>query len=131
MEVLLDTCTLIWLYQDSDRLPAQTKKFVDDSTNDMYVSLVSLWEIAIKHRKNPQRFGIDAKNLYEVLLKTKVRFLDITPEHIFTLGDIISKQDHNDPFDHILLATAKANKLTLLTHDENLKNYKDVDIMVY
>ena len=131
MEVLLDTCTLIWFLEANERTPLSVRKIIKEERNGVYVSLASLWEIGIKHNKNPQRMLFSAKEIYDILLRTKVRLLDISAEHVFTLDDVIKQGTHNDPFDHLLLATAKANKLTLLTHDENLKNYKDIDVMVY
>ena len=56
MKILLDTHVLIWTLQDSPMLPFNIREAIVDENNEIYVSVLSLWEIAIKHKKIPKYF---------------------------------------------------------------------------
>ena len=53
MRFLLDTHFLLWTAEESDRLPAEFIKLVEDSANELYFSVASIWEVAIKVRRRP------------------------------------------------------------------------------
>lgn len=131
MDILLDTCSLIWLFEDSQRLPSKIKSMVDDKDNEVYVSIASLWEIEIKHNKKPNAVPFSSNEAFTALSQTKIKMIDIKPTHIFEVSNLGSQNIHNDPFDHLLLSTAKSEKLTLLTHDSTLKRYEGIDILCY
>ena len=124
MDYLLDTCTLIWLIYNNNRIPNKIKKIIDDSDNEVYVSMSSFWEIEIKHQKNQNFMPISSNDIANVIEDTKIRLIDIHLGHLRELGDIVKQNIHNDPFDHLLLATARHEGLVLLTHDEMVSKYQ-------
>lgn len=130
MDYLLDTCTLLWAITNAD-LPNEIKTIIRDKNNFIYVSIISLWEIEIKHQKNPVAMPISLFDVDEALDGSNIYFLNCYIEHVGQLGEIIKQGIHNDPFDHMLLATAKQEKITLLTHDRTLANYKGVKVRTY
>lgn len=131
MDYLLDTCTLIWLIYNNNRIPNKIKKIIDDSDNEVYVSMSSFWEIEIKHQKNQNFMPISSNDIANVIEDTKIRLIDIHLGHLRELGDIVKQNIHNDPFDHLLLATARHEGLVLLTHDEMVSKYQGMYILKY
>lgn len=131
MNILLDTCTFIWFLEGNEKVPVFVRELIEEKENDAYVSLASLWEIEIKHSKKPQTFSFSSKEAFKTLEHTKIKIIDVKPENLFELNKVVEQNIHNDPFDHLLLSTAKSENLTLLTHDSTLKRYEGVDILCY
>ena len=131
MDYLLDTCTLLWAINNSDNLPKNIKSIIDDYDNDILVSQASLWEIAIKHQKNPELMPYSEKDILNIIFRSGFILIDIRDENIITLPEIMKQNIHKDPFDHMLLSVAKNEEAYLITHDENIKLYKEVKILGY
>ena len=131
MELLLDTNILLWALFDDDHLSKEFKNLISDEANDIYVSMASLWEIEIKHCKNPTLMPYSIKDVFNVIMGgTDFILLGIKPEYLFSLNKEICSGIHNDPFDHVLLATAAVEKVKLLTSDHVLKDYNNLGIDV-
>ena len=131
MKLLLDTHTLIWVITNSSKLPEKIKSIVNDKNNIIYVSVASLWEIEIKHLKKAESMPYDVKSILKSIECSDFELIDIKKDYILELQSIIDQNIHSDPFDHILLSMAKNDNLTLVTHDSNIRDYKDVGIISY
>ena len=131
MDILLDTHVLIWSLFDDDCIPQSVKDLIDNPDNDIYFSVSSLWEIEIKHTKHPQSMPYSMRQIYNVVLgKTDFIMLDIRPEYLVILSETIKENVHNDPFDHVIISTAKSEKMKLITHDIAISKYKGIDIVL-
>lgn len=125
MRILLDTHIFYWLFYDRRRLPSAARKILDDA-DAVFVSAVSLWEIAIKVRVGKMKADIpellsslEAANLLELpVLARHTPLVSILPLH------------HADPFDRLLIAQAMTEPMHLLTADPQLKQYTDLVIQV-
>jgi len=117
MRILLDTHALIW--EANGKLSPSVLSLLEDTSNDLYFSIVSLWEIELKRN----RLKIDPKIFYQNLLRNGYRELTITARHVLSLSQLPLL--HSDPFDRILLAQAQSEQIFLLTDDEALKRYSD------
>ncbi len=115
--VLLDTHVFLWWLFDDPRLPHEIKMVVENIDNPVYVSAASAWEISTKFRlgKLPEASSV-AKNVPLWIIKAGFRPLPISPEHAQLAGswDIA----HRDPFDRMLAAQAKIEKMALATVDK-------------
>ena len=131
MELLLDTCTLIWTCLNDQSLPDNIKDIINNYDNDIYVSTASLWEIEIKHNKNPKAMPLTALEVYKAMLVSDFRLISPQPDYLFELGSITSQEIHRDPFDHLILAMAKQEKMTLVTHDKFMPKYDGIKILKY
>ena len=131
MKILLDTHVIIWALEDSPRLPLYIREMIIDETNEIYVSSISLWEIAIKHQKNPNLMPYNEKDILNVILRSGFILLDIRDENIISLPEIMKQNIHKDPFDHMLLAIAMNENATLLSHDSILKSYTGIKVVTY
>ena len=129
MEYLLDTHTLIWSVFEPDQLPPKVADIIAARHNKVYVSTVSLWEIAIKisiGKLNAEQFSIPkligfCKQLHFIVL-------DIKPQNAISYLSVPLFQNHRDPFDRMLIATAIERKFTLLSRDTKLPQYEDAGL---
>ena len=127
MELLLDTCSLLWALFDDNKLSKQARDLLENDDNDVYISVASLWEIAIKNLKHPDLMPYSLDDVYNIIVNyTDFIILPIRPNHLLVLDGIIKQNIHQDPFDHIIMATSQVENLPLITCDSNIKRYQDV-----
>lgn len=122
MKVLLDTHTFLWWITDHPKLPSRVREIIGDGNNELFVSAVSGWEMAIKAKlgrlqlpDEPQRF------ILEQLSLNAIQSLPIQMSHalhVFSLPD-----HHRDPFDRILISQAQLEGLPILTADPQIALY--------
>ena len=74
---------------------------------------------------------IDVKTILNILLECGIASLPIHYSHFAVLDQIANQHIHLDPFDHMILATALCDEMTLITHDSNIKRYQGVNIINY
>ena len=120
MRFLLDTHFLLWTAEESDRLPAEFIALVEDSANELYFSVASIWEVAIKVRRR-LNFDISAALLRRFLIENGYIELPVAGEHAAAVENLPSI--HGDPFDRLLIAQARSEGLMLLTVDKTVAKY--------
>ncbi|HTT81786.1 MAG TPA: type II toxin-antitoxin system VapC family toxin [Stellaceae bacterium] len=121
MRLLLDTHLLIWAAGQVARLSSDARKLIDDPTNELSFSAVSLWEVAIKRALRRRGFELDARLLRRGLLNNGYRELVITGEHAAAIDGL--PPIHKDPFDRLLIAQSIVEGITLLTSDGLVAQY--------
>lgn len=122
MKVLLDTHALLWWLTDDPKLSQAAKALVQ--SEEVLVSVVSLWEIEIKRALGRIDGDIHAV-AKEVAGTDGFAWLDVRPTHVLTLSEL--PLHHRDPFDRMLLAQARREGAVLLSRDAALQAY-GVDI---
>jgi len=122
MRILLDTSTFLWIITDAPELSPRACQLFSDPTNEVYLSTVSTWEIAIKYALDrlplpepPERFIPFQRKEHgvESLLLDEEATL-----HLARLPRI-----HKDPFDRMLVCQALVHGLVILTPDEFILQY--------
>lgn len=123
---LVDTHCLIWFQEDNPNIPSQVMAIIQDTTNTLFFSQISLFEIAIKQNigKLPD-FSADLSEIYQQAIKDDFVYLPISNQHLFAYQKIPLLQHHRDPFDRLLLATAYYESATILSTDSNFGCYSD------
>lgn len=123
MRYLLDTHIFLWWLTEDKKLIAFVRKIIKDPQNQIYVSVVNGWEISIKNRLGKLPLKTTLKECFEI---STFEVLNINLDHILTLNKL--PLYHSDPFDRMLIAQAKAEKLRLITSDDKIKKY-DIKII--
>lgn len=132
MNILLDTHIAIWALNDDPLLPAKARELIADPDNTIYISAVSVWEIHLKHNRRPENIPFNESLFSEACNKAGYIQLPLYGSHVLALKTINrpeSSPAHNDPFDRLLIAQAKAEKMSFLTHDELIKQYDEKTII--
>jgi PIN domain nuclease of toxin-antitoxin system len=118
VRLLLDTHALIWAATDPERLSERAAAAISDPDNDVYVSAVSGWEVAIKRARGRLRFpDVDRRLLAAMQLSE----LPVTLAHASEVGGLPGH--HRDPFDRMLVAQARSDQLTIVSQDRALAAY--------
>ncbi len=125
MRLLLDTHITLWALTGESRLSTRAVELLQDA-DEVFVSAVSIWEIAIKHslgRAGPNRMPYSGAEVISRCQASGFAFLTITPQHAAMVEKLPAL--HGDPFDRLLIAQALAEPLILLTHDEVVASYSE------
>jgi PIN domain nuclease of toxin-antitoxin system len=119
LRILLDTHALLWWLEGDPRIERQAQDLIADPANDILVSIASLWEIVVKVRVG--KLEADIRDIVAAVNAQGFETLEIGPEH---LGELVRlPMHHRDPFDHLLIAQAIAEGLTLLSEDQHVSAY--------
>ncbi len=122
MRILLDTHVVLWALEDSPYLTTPIKEMICDEKNEVYISAASLWEISIKHKKNPEKMPFSAQQIRDYCQRAGYIFLSLGIDSVITY-DSLDLSIHQDPFDQILVCQATNNNMLFLTHDKKISEY--------
>ena len=125
MTLLLDTHIFLWVVEGSQRLKA-SKRHLIDTADAVFVSAVSIWELAIKARIG--RLDVDPDQLIKKIQGCGFVELPVSAEHAATT--MILELHHHDPFDRLLIAQAISEAAHLLTADGQLPQYSKLILRV-
>ncbi|MCQ2530909.1 MAG: type II toxin-antitoxin system VapC family toxin [Lachnospiraceae bacterium] len=129
MKLLLDTHVLIWALTDDKNLPERIADMINDRDNIVYFSAASLWELAIKNYKAPEKCPYDEAVVEEISIRSGFHCLNINSDHIKSIRTLRTKQGcelaNYDPFDRMLISQAKTEGAFLLSHDKNFQYYEE------
>lgn len=121
MGFLIDTHVFLWYINGDPILNGKIKDIINDNSLERYVSIVSLWEIAIKMNINKLRLSHDFDALDGYLKANNLRLLPVKFEHLVKLKDL--PHHHNDPFDRLLIAQAISENLSVISADRHFAAY--------
>jgi len=122
LKVLLDTHVFLWAISDPGRLSARAVETIQDSANEVLVSIASAWEIAIKVGIGKFVMPVPlTPYLQRQLVKHRIGVLPIQLSHLATLEKL--PLHHRDPFDRLLVAQCLEENATLITVDSQLQLY--------
>ena len=132
MRILIDTHIALWALVQPDKLDSQVREMLENEGNDVYFSVASVWEIAIKHKIHPEQMPLSEEDFVDLCIKTGFKRLDINVHHIYEIKNLSrpeTAKPHNDPFDRLLISQAKIENITFITHDALLSDYNESCIM--
>lgn len=128
MNLLLDTHILLWALSDDPKLPEQAREMILSEKNHIFYSILSLWEIELKHRKHPAELPITAHEIAEYCNTAGYTELQLQNQSIYLLKTLQRPEKsarHKDPFDCMLICQAKSVGMLFLTHDSLLTDYNE------
>ena len=132
MKYLLDTHILFWALSAEDKLPEEALKCINDPDNDIFFSSASVWEVVIKHSKNPVNMPVSGKQFLDGCFRAGFIPLPIENLHVLSVEKLKRREgepEHHDPFDRVLIAQAKTENMILITHDGLLDGYGEKCVM--
>ena len=133
MKYLADTHILLWAMEndmEQSKLPKKAKQILMDSDAEIYYSFVNVWEVALKRARHPEKIPYSAKQFEQLCRQSGFIPLTTVFKHAIEMEKLkydseSAPQDHNDPFDRLLLAQAKAEGMKFITHDHLIPYYHE------
>lgn len=119
MRLLLDTHVLVWYLIEPGRLPARLAETLVDPGHTVYVSAVNTWEAAIKGGLG--RLSLPFERLEQIIADSGFATLPVAIAHGLEVRQL--PPIHRDPFDRLLIAQARHERLTLVTRDPVIRRY--------
>jgi PIN domain nuclease of toxin-antitoxin system len=131
MKYLLDTHVLLWMLENDPSLSLIARQEIENLENKCYVSMTSLYEVAIKKNigkiATPHTIVTFAKEINNVGLI----LLPIEVEHLETYLSLPQFDNHKDPFDRLIIATSLAENFVIISIDEKFKLYQGIIRIVW
>ncbi len=122
MKLLLDTHTFLWFITGDSRLSSDARLLTEDTANDKFVSVVSLWEIALKFSLGKLILTDDFDVLFpNQLIINGFEELGIETKHFYEI--VKMPFHHRDPFDRLIIAQAISEKMSIISIDSAFDNY--------
>jgi PIN domain nuclease of toxin-antitoxin system len=122
MRLLLDTHSFLWFLEANPRLSAKAQSLIHDGANEVYLSVASLWEIAIKISLGKFQLAVPFREFAETQLSTnEISVLGITVGHIVEVAGLTFH--HRDPFDRLLIAQAMIETMPIISADSAFDAY--------
>lgn len=121
MQLLIDTHALIWFAQGDRKLSKAARAALENPKNSRWVSVASIWEMAIKISLGKLTIEGGLPAFRRQLESNGFELLTITAEHAERVAEL--PFHHRDPFDRLLVAQSEIGQMPLVSHDETLNAY--------
>ena len=122
MKILLDTHIFLWYISGDPRLPEDQRNAIRHADNEIYLSVVSLWEALVKHQSGKLTFP-QPPELYLPQQRERHRIASLSLDEISVAHLASLPPIHRDPFDRMLICQANVHGLTIMTVDEIMPAY--------
>lgn len=122
MRLLLDTCTFLWRVASPEKVSDEVRAAIANPGNEVFLSAVSVWEIAVKHSLGQLEFS-KPPDRYVPEFREAHGFRPLPFDEESALLVVRLPNLHKDPFDRMLICQALVQSLTLLTPDEQIREY--------
>ena len=124
---LLDTHTFLWFLAGDEQLSKSAITYIEDPKTVNYISIASLWEIAIKLSLRKLRLNVSFENLKNAIVDNGFEILPLDFEHIINLTTL--ENYHKDPFNSIIISQAISENLTVISRDNNFELYQKIKVI--
>ncbi len=121
MQLLIDTHILIWFLEGNNLLANSRRQIISDSQNEVFVSIASLWEMAIKISVGKLTLAKPLGDVIKQISIENIGILPILPEHTLRVSTL--PFHHRDPFDRIIIAQSQVENLSIMTDDGAFNDY--------
>lgn len=121
MRYLIDTHTFIWFIKGSENLSEGSRKIIENEKNEIFISIVSLWEISIKVALGKLKMLAPYETLISEVYKANMLIISIDFSHTVVQNKL--PFFHKDPFDRLIASQALAENMHLVSNDSAFDNY--------
>ena len=133
MKILLDTHILLWAISNDERLSEKARKLIENADNEIFYSIISLWEVELKRIAHPDVMPVSAQQVADYCQQSGFQSLMLKEKHIYTLTGLKREETappHKDPFDRILICQASTENMMFVTHDSLMLGYNEPCVLV-
>ncbi|MDR2715087.1 MAG: type II toxin-antitoxin system VapC family toxin [Coriobacteriales bacterium] len=125
MKCLLDTCSLIWLLSEPNKLTERAKETIRNRKNDVYASTLSFWEMSLKHSIGKFNFeNIEIEEIDALLVDDLyIGIIGLSEQETLSFYRLPFFGEHRDPFDRMLAWQAIKRDMALITGDADFAQY--------
>ena len=120
MRYLIDTHVALWVFK-GEPISDKARKILDDAAAEIFVSIASAWEVAIKLSTGKLKYTGGVKTFLDRVKLNEFELFGVEESHIKLLEEL--EYHHRDPFDRLLIAAAIAEDMTFISADENVPKY--------
>ena len=122
MKLILDTHIFLWFISGDNRLPDDMRDSIRDSGNEVFLSVVSLWEIIVKHQLGKLPLPHPPESYIPLQRdRHQISSLTLDESSVSQLAKLPSI--HRDPFDRMLICQAVEHRMTIVTVDNIISSY--------
>jgi PIN domain nuclease of toxin-antitoxin system len=122
VRILIDTHVFLWWTTADPRLPSRVKTRLLNPDNILLLSVASVWEIAIKVHRGKLHLPEKLNTYFSMRLAAyRIDALPVTAEHVIETASLLAH--HGDPFDRLIIAQARLERVPILTADEHFRKY--------
>lgn len=119
MKFILDSCAFIDIAIGAPTLSSELISIYRDTESDLFLSIASVWELGLK--RSIGKLDFDINGAVGLLSKNGIGLLDITLPVVLLVNEL--PYHHKDPFDRVIIATAKINDMAIVTSDDFFSAY--------
>lgn len=126
MKLLLDTHVLLWFCSGDKRLSQEARDIIADDENEIYYSIISIWEVEIKHKAHPDRISMSGERLLQHCQRLEFIQVPLDIDHILVVKTLTRKPDtppHRDLFDRLMICQAVVDNMLFITRNERIAEY--------
>lgn len=121
MNYILDTHAIIWFLNGDDKLSGISKNIIENPENNKFISIATIWEIAIKISLNKFKFDKGFKKFLDLIEDNGFEIIPISFAHAMNVSTL--QFIHRDPFDRLIISQAQTDDLTIITKDDHIEKY--------
>lgn len=124
---------LLWAISNDERLSKKAKKLIDNADNEIFYSIISLWEVELKRIAHTDVMPVSAQQIAGYCQQSGFQRLVLKEKHIYTLAGLKREETappHKDSFDRILICQASTENMMFVTHDSLMLGYNEPCILV-
>ncbi len=124
MAFLLDTHALLWVIGDSKQFSKKVAAIIEDQSNEIYVSSISLWEISLKFKIGKLNLtGFNPEDIPKFLEDLNIGIIELNQQDASSYHKL-KENFHRDPFDRMLIWQCINRRYTFISKDSEVKKYK-------
>lgn len=132
MKYLLDTHTFLWTVLGTARLSKKAKSIILNGNNEIFVSSISFWEIAIKEQIGKLNLkNLDSNLLPEIAKEYSFEILNPSPDDFISYKNLPIKKTHRDPFDRMIIHLSIRGDFFLISKDSEFEQYKSDGLKIF
>jgi PIN domain nuclease of toxin-antitoxin system len=126
--IVLDTCALLWLVSDQKKLSRIARKTIEKNANGLFISAITAFEIAVKCRSGKLELPLPPSEWIPKALEFH-GIAEIPLTIAIAVASVQLPLLHNDPCDRIIIATARENRMKIITCDDRIAEYGHTDVV--